>query len=147
MRFDPTFALLALCVFTSATTQTIAGFGGVVVSLTLGALLYPIETLLPLLVPISLVVTGYLIQTFTSPTTLTALGWAHLVLGLVCSAAVLAHRLVLKGRRRRRRPGALPVLAVGASPSEAFFAAPAAEIPSEEEPPVEVPPLEPTVRT
>ena len=94
-----------------------------------------------------LVVTGYLIQTFTSPTTLTALGWGHLVLGLACSAAVLTHRLVLKGRRRRRRPGTLPVLAMGTSPSEASIEASAAGTPSGGAPPVEASPLETTARS
>ena len=65
-----------------------------------------------------LVATGYLIQTFTSPTTLTILGWSHLMLGVACAASLLVHHTVLKGRRRRRRPGTLPVLAIPPSPPD-----------------------------
>ena len=94
-----------------------------------------------------LVVTGYLIQTFTSPAVLTALGWGHLALGLACSAAVLAHRVVLKGRRRRTRPGTLPVLAVRASPVGTSAEIQTTATPVGETPPVEASPAETTVRS
>ncbi len=47
-------ALLALFVGLSFTAQAVTGFGGVVIALTLGALVLPIPELLPLLVPCSL---------------------------------------------------------------------------------------------
>jgi hypothetical protein len=56
-----------------------------------------------------LVLSGYLLQTSTSTTALDILSWGHLALGLICAAALPAHRIAVKGRRRKR-PGALPVL-------------------------------------
>ena len=56
-----------------------------------------------------LAISGYLIQPLTAPPILLVLAWSHLGLGLVCAAALLSHRVVLKSRRRLRR-GALPVL-------------------------------------
>lgn len=59
-----------------------------------------------------LVVSGYLIQTFSTPLWLDVLGWTHLALGLVCAAAVFGHRLAVRGRKRKRKHGRgdLPVL-------------------------------------
>jgi len=48
------YALLAAAVLLGFTAQTMAGFGGMVVALTLGAFLYPIPELLPVLIPASL---------------------------------------------------------------------------------------------
>lgn len=59
---------------------------------------------------VPLVITGYLIQTVTSPLATTVLGWTHLALGLSCAGALEAHRRVLHGRLLRKRPGALPVM-------------------------------------
>ena len=56
-----------------------------------------------------LVLSGYLIQSLTSPLTLEVLAWAHLVLGIVGAGAIGVHRGTLHGRRKRRT-GALPVL-------------------------------------
>lgn len=57
-----------------------------------------------------LVLSGYLIQTVTDALVLEALGWTHLVLGLVCAGAILIHRRVVRGGRRRPGRGALPVI-------------------------------------
>jgi hypothetical protein len=59
-----------------------------------------------------LVPSGYLIQVVTSPSGLEILSWGHLALGLACVWGISAHRRVLRPRRKRRRPGALPVLRV-----------------------------------
>ncbi len=56
-----------------------------------------------------LVVSGYLIQVITSPSTLEVLAWTHLVLGVGVAASIGIHRAVLHSRRRQRR-GALPVV-------------------------------------
>ncbi len=65
-----------------------------------------------------LVLTGYLIQVVTSEGVLAILSWTHLGLGVLCAGAVLAHRQALRGRRLRRRAGALPVLkAEGRAPA------------------------------
>src|SRR5690606_13951097 len=53
-RVTSELALLALFVGLSFTAQAVTGFGGVVIALTLGALVLPIPELLPLLVPCSL---------------------------------------------------------------------------------------------
>ncbi|MBL4845268.1 MAG: sulfite exporter TauE/SafE family protein [Planctomycetes bacterium] len=52
-----TLAFLALFVFLGFTTQAMAGFGGTVITLTLGALLLPIERLVPLIVAVGWVQT------------------------------------------------------------------------------------------
>lgn len=61
-----------------------------------------------------LVISGYLIQTVSTPLWLDILGWTHLALGLVCAAAVFGHRVAVHGRRRKRKHGRgdLPVLRV-----------------------------------
>ena len=56
-----------------------------------------------------LVLSGYLIQSVTSPLTLEVLAWAHLVLGIAAAGAIGLHRGTLHGRRKQRT-GALPVL-------------------------------------
>lgn len=57
-----------------------------------------------------LALTGYLLQTVISPLVTSILSWAHLILGLICAVSLAVHWRVLQGRRRRRRPGYLPVL-------------------------------------
>lgn len=57
-----------------------------------------------------LVLSGYLIQTATNELLLEILGWTHLLLGLVCSAAILIHRRMVRGGRRRPAAGSLPVI-------------------------------------
>lgn len=42
------------------TTEAMTGFGSIVIALSLGALLLPISTMLPVLVPLNIVMTGYL---------------------------------------------------------------------------------------
>ena len=51
---------LGLFIWLGYTVQTVAGFGGSVFALALGALVLPIPELLPVLVPLSLVSTAYL---------------------------------------------------------------------------------------
>lgn len=58
---DLTFALLALCVGTAYTAEAATGFGSIVIALTLGAQLYPVPDLLPLLVPLSVMLTTYIV--------------------------------------------------------------------------------------
>jgi len=55
---DATFVIFALFVLVGSTVQSLTGFGGIIIALTLGALLYPIHELLPVLAPMSLAVTG-----------------------------------------------------------------------------------------
>jgi len=54
------FFWLALIVFFSYTTQAMSGFGSTILALTLGIHLYPIEVLLPVLVPLDMMVNLYL---------------------------------------------------------------------------------------
>lgn len=58
---DLSFALLALCVGVAYTAEAATGFGSIVIALTLGAQLYPIPELLPLLVPLSVMLTAYVV--------------------------------------------------------------------------------------
>ncbi len=53
-------ALLAAIIFVAFTVETIAGFGATVVSLALGTALFPIETLLAVLLPVNVLISGYL---------------------------------------------------------------------------------------
>lgn len=52
---------LALFVLGAYTIEAVTGFGSIVIALSLGALLLPIETLLPVLVPLNICMTGYLV--------------------------------------------------------------------------------------
>lgn len=55
-----TFAILAAIVFAAYVAQTVAGFGAMVITLTVGAHWFSIPDMLTLLVPVSLVQTGYI---------------------------------------------------------------------------------------
>lgn len=54
------WALLGIAILLAYTLEAITGFGSVVIALALGALLLPIEHLLPILVPLNLCMSGYL---------------------------------------------------------------------------------------
>ncbi len=58
---DLSFALLALCVGIAYTAEAATGFGSIVIALTLGAQLYPVPELLPLLVPLSVMLTTWVV--------------------------------------------------------------------------------------
>jgi len=58
---DHNLIWLALIVLISYTTQAMSGFGSTILALTLGINLYPIEVLLPVLVPLDLLVNLYLV--------------------------------------------------------------------------------------
>ncbi len=57
----PRFLLLQAIVLASYVAGTVSGFGVIVLATTLGALLYPLDELLPVLVPTSLALTGVLV--------------------------------------------------------------------------------------
>ncbi len=52
--------LIALFVLLSYTTEAMVGFGAIVISLSLGALVLPLHALMPVLVPLNILMTGYL---------------------------------------------------------------------------------------
>lgn len=56
---DPSLVLLGVIVFAAHATQTMSGFGGMIICLTFGAHLYPIVDVLTLTVPLSLIQLGY----------------------------------------------------------------------------------------
>jgi len=58
---DVNLLLLTLIVFIAYTTQAMTGFGSVIISVTLGSHLYPIEFLLPTIVPVDLLVNIYIV--------------------------------------------------------------------------------------
>ena len=55
-----TFALLGIFAFFSYFAAALAGFGGVIIVLTLGVHLYPIQWLLPVLLPLTLLANLYI---------------------------------------------------------------------------------------
>jgi uncharacterized membrane protein YfcA len=58
---DINFLWLALIVLVSYTTQAMSGFGSTILALSLGVCLYPIDLLLPVLVPLDLLVNLYIV--------------------------------------------------------------------------------------
>jgi len=58
---DATFALLALFVGAAYTAEAAAGFGSIMIALTLGGQLYPVPELLPVLVPLSTMVATWIV--------------------------------------------------------------------------------------
>ena len=52
--------LLGVFILFAYAVEAMTGFGSIVISLSLGALLLPIPDLLPVLVPLNIVMTGYL---------------------------------------------------------------------------------------
>ena len=58
---DAAFLLLAAAVAVAYTAEAATGFGSIVIAVTLGAQLYPIPALLPLLLPLSLLLTTWVV--------------------------------------------------------------------------------------
>jgi len=62
MSFDGlSLVILAVLLLFSYTTEAVTGFGSIVLALTIGANFFPIKTLLPLLVPLNLFLSGSII--------------------------------------------------------------------------------------
>lgn len=59
-----TFALLALAVTVAFAVETIAGFGATVISVSLAAHLFPVHELLPVLVPLNVLLSTYLVARY-----------------------------------------------------------------------------------
>ena len=57
---DPVVFILAPFVFLAYATEALSGFGAALVAVTLGAHFYPIDKLVPVLVPLNVLVTGYI---------------------------------------------------------------------------------------
>ena len=58
---DINLLMLALFIMLSFTTGTVTGFGSTVIALTLGAHFYPLETLLPVILPLNIFLNSYII--------------------------------------------------------------------------------------
>lgn len=58
---DGVAILLALIVFAANIAETVLGFGSTIIAVALGAYLYPIDVLLPTLVPLNLVLSTYIV--------------------------------------------------------------------------------------
>ncbi len=54
------YILLGLFILFAYTAEAMSGFGSIVIALSLGALFFPIDFLLPLLVPLNICMTGYM---------------------------------------------------------------------------------------
>ncbi|HOX27863.1 MAG TPA: sulfite exporter TauE/SafE family protein [bacterium] len=61
MPLDARFVLFGLLVLTAKAVEAVTGFGSTIIALTLGAQMYPIETLLPVLVPLNIVLSTYIV--------------------------------------------------------------------------------------
>jgi uncharacterized membrane protein YfcA len=61
LAFDPRFAVFALFVAIAFTTEAAIGFGSMLIAVTLGALLYPIPTIVPVLVCLSVTSTSVIV--------------------------------------------------------------------------------------
>jgi len=59
--FDIKFLLLFLIIVLAKTVEAVTGFGSTVIALTLGAQIYPIEWLLPILVPLNIILSIYIV--------------------------------------------------------------------------------------
>jgi len=57
---DPVIFILAPIVFIAYANEALTGFGAAVIAVTLGAHFYPLDKLVPMLVPLNVVVTGYI---------------------------------------------------------------------------------------
>lgn len=61
---DADFIWLAGFVLIAYTTQAMTGFGSVIIAVTLGSHLYPIERLLPVLVPLDVMLNSYIVSRY-----------------------------------------------------------------------------------
>jgi uncharacterized membrane protein YfcA len=61
LAFDPRFAVFALFVAVAFTTEAAIGFGSMLIAVTLGALLYPIPMIVPVLVCLSVASTSVIV--------------------------------------------------------------------------------------
>lgn len=58
---DEKLIILMGIVLLSFTSQALSGFGSIIIAVALGSHLYPIKTLLPILVPLDVIINGYLV--------------------------------------------------------------------------------------
>ena len=58
---DLKFIYLSVIVLIANTVEAISGFGSTIISITLGSNFYPINTLLPVLVPLNLLLSFYIV--------------------------------------------------------------------------------------
>lgn len=63
---DAKFILLALIFLASNVVEAITGFGATIIAVTLGANFYPIEYLVPVLVPVNIVLSSYIVVRYYS---------------------------------------------------------------------------------
>jgi uncharacterized membrane protein YfcA len=54
------WVLLGLAIFTAWTIDAAIGFGSLVIALAIGALLFPLDVITPILVPLNIILSGYL---------------------------------------------------------------------------------------
>ncbi|MCP5484858.1 MAG: sulfite exporter TauE/SafE family protein [Spirochaetales bacterium] len=61
MTVRPEYVILGVIVLFANLAQALSGFGSLVIAVTLGALLFPIESLPPVLLPLNIVVTAWIV--------------------------------------------------------------------------------------
>jgi uncharacterized membrane protein YfcA len=63
---DEKLIILMGIVLLSFTSQALSGFGSIIIAVALGSNFYPIKTLLPILVPLDVIINGYLVTRYRS---------------------------------------------------------------------------------
>lgn len=63
---DEKLIILMGIVLLSFTSQALSGFGSIIIAVALGSNVYPIKTLLPILVPLDVIINGYLVTRYRS---------------------------------------------------------------------------------
>src|SRR5688572_30656932 len=61
MPVENNFIILSLIILLANTTEAISGFGSTIISVTLGSNFYPINELLPVLVPLNVLLSFYIV--------------------------------------------------------------------------------------
>ncbi len=63
-QLDPLLWAVAPIVLLSFTTEAMTGFGSIVIAVTLAATFFPIKQLLPVIVPLNLILSGYIVSRY-----------------------------------------------------------------------------------
>jgi uncharacterized membrane protein YfcA len=64
MIIENSFIILAIIILLANTTEAISGFGSTIISITLGSNFYPINMLLPVLVPLNVLLSLYIVSRY-----------------------------------------------------------------------------------
>lgn len=96
--YDQRFFLLFAIILVAKAVEAITGFGSTIIALTLGAQIYPIEFLLPILVPLNIVLSTYIVVRHRSGIARAELGRRILPLAVVGLVAGMIVFDLVQGR-------------------------------------------------